>query len=293
MMNDNARAMVMGSFVADSLALGAHWIYDTAVIDNTIGKVDGLLPPPADGFHPTKKRGEFTHYGDQTMVLLACLAEKGFEISRFAQDWRSFFSDYTDNFRQGAQRTGSSSTDLGGAVRIAPLVYALQNDPDAMVAAVREQTAMTHGTDPVIRAAEFLARVTHRVLSGQRPQEAVESQYKQGFNRGDFGQWIEDGLASTGLRTRETVKAFGQHCAVSAALPAVVHLVCTYEADLESALVENVMAGGDSAARGMAAGMILGAAAGFEAIPERWIADLVAKERIGNLLDLIDRGADA
>ncbi|RLB33782.1 MAG: ADP-ribosylglycohydrolase family protein, partial [Deltaproteobacteria bacterium] len=37
---DNDRAMVLASFVADSLALGAHWIYDTALIEKQFGRVD-------------------------------------------------------------------------------------------------------------------------------------------------------------------------------------------------------------------------------------------------------------
>ncbi len=33
MMKDKLRAMVMGAFVGDALALGAHWVYNTNVID--------------------------------------------------------------------------------------------------------------------------------------------------------------------------------------------------------------------------------------------------------------------
>ncbi|MGA2940205.1 MAG: ADP-ribosylglycohydrolase family protein, partial [Syntrophobacteraceae bacterium] len=42
--------------------------------------------------------------------------------------------------------------------------------------------------------------------------------------------------------------------------------------NLREALVENVMAGGDSAARGLVVGMILGAHLGFEAIPSEWLS---------------------
>ena len=76
-MKNKAQAMVLASLAADSLALGAHWIYDTEKIEKDIGRVDRLLAPPEKSYHPTKKRGEFTHYGDQTLLLLESICEKG------------------------------------------------------------------------------------------------------------------------------------------------------------------------------------------------------------------------
>ncbi|HSO10397.1 MAG TPA: ADP-ribosylglycohydrolase family protein, partial [Desulfoprunum sp.] len=73
----------------------------------------------------------------------------------------------------------------------------------------------------------------------------------------------------------------------NAALPAAVHLILRYETDLRQALIENVMAGGDSAARGLVVGMILGAAGGPAAIPPEWLADLAALPQIQNCLSRI------
>jgi ADP-ribosylglycohydrolase len=301
-MNEKARAMVLASFVADSLALGAHWIYDTAEIEEKIGIVDRLLDPPEGGFHPTKSSGDLTHYGDQALVLLESTAEnKGFDENAFSRAWQDFFAGYKgyfdhatsetlEGFRagRGPDKAGSKSTDLGGAARIAPLVYACRHDLEGMVASVRTQTAMTHRSEPVVRAAEFLARVTHRVLNGEAPPAAVNAARGEGFEKGDFGMWIEEGLNSAGRDTRSAVGGFGQHCGVMAALPSVIHLVVRYPDDLKAALVENVMAGGDSAARGMAAAMILGAHLGPGAVPGAWIAGLSARGRIVELLDRID-----
>ncbi len=49
-MQDKAKAMVLASFVADSLALGVHWIYDTAVIDNDFGRVESIRQPKENSF---------------------------------------------------------------------------------------------------------------------------------------------------------------------------------------------------------------------------------------------------
>ena len=75
-MKKKADAMVLASFAADALALGAHWIYDTAVIDTELGRVDRLRKPAPDSFHDPKEAGEFTHYGDQTLVLLSSRLRK-------------------------------------------------------------------------------------------------------------------------------------------------------------------------------------------------------------------------
>ena len=67
----------------------------------------------------------------------------------------------------------------------------------------------------------------------------------------------------------------------------MVHLVAKYENNLEEALIQAVMAGGDSAARGMVVGMVLGAHLGPGALPEKWVSEMVRHEEIKALLDSI------
>jgi len=87
-MKDKAKGMVMASFVADSLALGVHWVYNTHVIDRKFGRVEHLEKPLGKSYHGTKGAGDFTHYGDQTLVLLESVAEcSGFDLMRFSQSW--------------------------------------------------------------------------------------------------------------------------------------------------------------------------------------------------------------
>ena len=92
------------------------------------------------------------------------------------------------------------------------------------------------------------------------------------------------GLESKDRDTRETIAEFGQMCSVEAGLPGAIHLIARHADDFKMAMVENVMAGGDSSARGMLAGMILGAANGMTAIPDEWVAGLSASERIQSFL---------
>jgi len=48
------------------------------------------------------------------------------------------------------------------------------------------------------------------------------------------------------------------------------------------------MSGGDSAARGLLVGMILGAHTGLESIPHEWITGMKAIDRIRQYLEAID-----
>ncbi|MGD8983987.1 MAG: ADP-ribosylglycohydrolase family protein [Desulfobacteraceae bacterium] len=299
-MKENGKGMVLASFVADSLALGVHWIYDTAWIEKEFGRVDTFLKPGSDSYHPTKDRGEFTHYGDQTFVLLESLAAKrGFDLDDFATRWRRLFERYDGYYDQATKATlqnfsldktpvdaGSPSNDLSGASRVAPLVFCYQDDLDTLVEAARDQTRMTHNNPDVIDGAEFFARVSWLVLRGTPPIPAVEEVSNERFDKSSLWHWVRDGIESKDVESVSAIARFGQSCHVDDAFAGVVHLIAKYENNLEEALVQAVMAGGDSAGRGMVVGMVLGAHLGEQALPEQWISGL---QRRGEILDFLDK----
>ncbi len=297
-MTDHATAMVLASFLADSLALGAHWIYDTKTIDDTIGRVETLLPPTGSPYHTNRGKGEFTHYGDQALTLLESLAKNnGFSLSIFADDWQNRMRGY-DGYMDSATATtlenmakknppgssGSASSDLGGAARIAPLVYWYRDDLETLLSAARAQTKMTHKAAATVAGADFLAKTSYKILHGTTPSEAIQESLEEGVDDMDLDIRLRSSLDSVGKNTREVIGRLGQMCGVAAALPGAVHLVLSYQDDLKTALIENVMAGGDSAARGMAAGMLLGAHLGMDALPSTWLDELEQRDQIMNYL---------
>ncbi len=302
-MKEKAKAMVLTSFAADSLALGVHWIYNTNVIDKKVGRVEHFVKPFIS-YHSTKDRGEFTHYGDQMLVLLKSVSPASdFDINHFAESWKEFFKDYTGYIDQATKATlenfsegkgpgdaGSTSSDLSGASRIAPLIYRYREDLEKMVRYSRAQTAMTHNNPYIVELSEFIARVIWKVLRGSTPSAALKEVLEENFKREPFTEWVTDGMDSADMDTRKAISDFGQMCEVEAAFPSTVHLIAKYENDLKTALVENAMAGGDSAARGMVTGLILGAHLGYDAIPGDWLSDLKYYQEITQLLENIDRG---
>lgn len=300
-MKSKPQAMVLGAFVGDALALGPHWVYNTRVIGKKLGRVDRYFDPMTS-HHKGKKAGDFTHYGDQMLVLLEAIQPEGkFDPQRFADHWKALFDDYTGYFDHATKDTlanlaagkgidamGSTSTELAGAGRIAPLVYIYHDDPEALVAAARRQTAMTHNDALVVSGAEFFARTGVAILEGAAPREAMETIVAKHFQGAAIEELVTAGLESRALESRQAVADFGQMCAVDAALPASVHLVAKYADDFQTALVENVMAGGDSAARGMLVGMLLGAYLGIDAIPPKWLTELGDGDKIIGLLTTLN-----
>jgi len=281
-MRKNEKAMVLASFAADSLALGVHWIYDTNDLRARFNRVEELLHPHEDSHHTGKKQGDFTHYGDQTFVLLqSAAAKKSFDLEHFFKRWLRLFKEnekiYFDHATKdtlgnqdwGADRCGSFSDDLAGASRIAPLVYYVK-DIEELSKAARAQTKMTHNS-VTTDAAEFFARIAHLVLKGIAPTAAMSKVSEENFKESKISDWVEQGMKTKDQDTVQTILGFGQNCHIESAFPSVVHIISKYEKDLKEGLIENVMAGGDSAGRGMIIGMVLGAHLGMKAIPKKWL----------------------
>ena len=302
-MKDKAKAMVLASFVADALSLGVHSIYNTNVIDKKWGRVEAYIKPERPTYHPTKDLGDFSHYGDQTLLLLKSVAgNSGFDLDTFANQWQEFFKNYDGYFDGATKKTlenfaagknpadaGSDSDDLAGAARISPLAFYYRHDLDDFIAAARAQTALTHNNKAVIESAEFFGRVVWQVLRGTSPTTAIQQVAAEEFGREPYTKWISEGLNSVKENTRQAMLDLGQMCEIEAAFPCVVHLIAKYENDLKEGLIENAMAGGDSAGRGLVVGMILGAHLGTGGLTEKWLSDLKAYRDIVSLMDRIDQ----
>lgn len=300
-MSENGKTMVLASLAGDSLALGVHWIYDTRIIRTQFGRVDDFIKPAANSYHPTKGRGEFTHLGDQSFLLLESLVSaNGFDLGDFSDRWRELFTDYQgyidkatrstlEGYAEGrlALEAGSDSEELAGASRIAPLVYFYRDDLEGLIEASRLQAIITHNSQNVADASEFFGRVCYHVLEGAGPVEAIQKVTAEDFNKPPISDWVSAGLESRDKDSVETIYEFGQHCGTEAAFPSVIHLVAKYENDLEEGLIQCVMAGGDNASRALAVGMILGAHLGPAALPDRWLSKLKQKNRI---LELLEQG---
>lgn len=291
------RGGILGAFLGDSLALGAHWIYDQEEIAGKFGRIEALQEPATD-YHPGKEAGDLTHLGDQTLLLLQTLELAGgqWELARFQTRWQEFWSEpavlsYRDRatretmekLESGApwESAASSSDELAGAARGIVLATTLAGQGmacDSVIKACREQTSMTHGGELALQASDWVAVAVHRVMNGSRMPEALEAALI--YTSGDLRQSLEAG-AGLAKEPLATAKRLGLSCALPGALSVVVMLLRSMETDTpREILIENVMAGGDSAARGLVLGGLLGAAHGAEIWPGEWIKHLERRNDI-------------
>lgn len=298
MMEQKIKNAIQAAFVADALSLGAHWEYDAARIKEKFGRIEHMAAPELVPYHKGKQAGQFTHYGDQMLVLLETVSrKKGFDLRYFCSRWQDFFKSYNGYVDHATKETlmnldngklpgesGSGSADLAGASRIPPVFLGFKGDLDRLVRDVRAQTAMTHNHPDVLDTAEWTARSAVRILAGSSPKEAMNSALMDMDQPDRLKKMVGKGLDSQGADTTKTIQLFGQFCAVNGALPSAVHLVATYERDFETAMIENAMAGGDSSARGMLAAFLIGCHGNNGFIPSIWLDEMKAKDDIDHLL---------
>ena len=163
--------LLFGSYCADALSLGVHWIYDSQELVKKHGRVTEYKAPGSDSYHPHKQAGDQGHVGDQSLCLLQFLArEKKWDLSKFMEDWLSMWPDYNDyidgatkatlaNVQNQADKTqgGSDSVEIAGPARIAPLIAFLSNSSESdLVKAAVEQTVLTHQSKEAEETAIFL-----------------------------------------------------------------------------------------------------------------------------------------
>lgn len=300
-MNDTNSNILLFSFIGDAITLGPHWVYDQEKIQKTFDRVTSYQDPITD-YHPGKSAGDFTHYADQTLVLLQSITEKKtFGLAQFAAHWRAFWENpLNQTYRDGAtkqtleklqdgtlpEKAGSDSHDIGGAARIGPLFLLAWESDAALIEAAQRETVFTHKEPEVVASAEFFCRVVLAVRDGADIPEALQATAKMKTWTALPENWIAAASKSAGSQTSDSaaLKEFGLTCSTSDAFPGICHLLLRYPEDPTTALIENATAGGDSAARGMILGLVYGAKYPLSALPEKWRSGLLARSEIESLI---------
>ena len=293
------RQLFMGSLIGDAFALGTHWIYDIDRIEALFKPELGLQEPPADTFHPGKHRGDQTHYGDQTLMLYQFLRMHAghYDGEAFRQFWLDQMKTY-QGYRDMATREsiallesghpyGYASDELGGAARIAAILYWIEDPQEAFSAAV-DQARLTHQRAESLLVTDLFARTAIRLLRGEpgtimdvlrsvrdeRAAQLVQADsddvlVQVGASIQYFDQALANALDCLDCSPRETAMRLGQSCHAEHALPVMLNILAR-DVDYRESLRINSLIGGDSAARAMLIGLLLGIRAKPDEIPETW-----------------------
>ncbi|MDQ8192082.1 alpha/beta fold hydrolase [Roseibacillus persicicus] len=269
------------AFLADALTLGSHWVYNQEKIARLYPDGISDFDDPHSSYHPNRKKGQFTHYGDQMMMVAqAVAATGGWSLPVFRSVWQSGMSDFDgyldgaskttlENLAAGSAETASDSNDLAGASRFVPTLFPSSKSLEDRVTAAREQTALTHGDGNVIDAAEFFVRATVAIQDGlaipEAFQQAAEANYKH-LPAKDWLAQANEALAQEDYR--KAAASFGLTCHIPEAFPATLYFALrwhqagagTSESDFLATLSDNSLAGGDTSARAIPLAVFLAAA---------------------------------
>jgi len=296
MKEDKLKGLIWGALLGDAYSLGGHWVYDQEALANATLNLKGLNPPLAT-YHPTKKAGDFTHYGDQTLWLLEHVNDaKTYDPYNYAKIWQEKMNNYEGyvdgasqttltNLNEGASFMGSGSDahDLSIVGRHAPILFAVKNI-DEILERVKFHTFLTHMNKEVLDASKYIVEVTLAMVYDLDVETTLKE--RAAFYGDMVKEEVHKAFELKDLPSNEAINTLGASCGVKGALASTVYLLLNYHNDFEALLKANVLAGGDSAARAMVAGMVVGARYGFEAIKPSWIEELIEYEKLSLLIEV-------
>lgn len=245
------------ALVADALSLGSHWVYDQGKLARLYPDGITKLTDPASSYHPNRKAGQLTHFGDQMVLLKGSLENGSYDESRWRTTWVEGMTGY-DGYLDGATKDTlandghepSSSNDLSGASRLAPILD-LDLPPADKISAARSQTTLTHGDPEVADSAEFFVRAVLASEEGATFAEAFQKAAAEGsYHQLKPAGHLESALAA-GSDYLAVGTAMGLTCHTPEAFPLSLYLALRDGATFSSAITENALAGGDTSARAM------------------------------------------
>lgn len=148
------RDAILGALVADAATMGFHWLYDQSRIRKLAPEAPEFRQPDAADYegvpgyfaHPKKTAGDLSQYGEQTMVMLQCMAESD---GRYNQ--AKYQAAFCEHFGYGGDYVGYIDKATRGT---------LNNVANAESLAMQQALALPfNGADDVKR------RLLNKVLS--------------------------------------------------------------------------------------------------------------------------------
>jgi len=179
---------------------------------------------------------------------------------------RKFFTAYARG--TALRKCAGSDIHIGGLAHVGVLCAFLAGDAEAARAAVREHINLTHRSDEVLAAGDALGRILCAVAAGADLREAIFEHASDWFSKRKAEQWSrEPDEVVIGHRVSPA-------CYIEDAFPASLYLAWKYAGDFEAGVIANTNVGGDNCHRGAVVGALLGAGAGIDGIPARFIGHL-------------------
>jgi ADP-ribosylglycohydrolase len=196
-------------------------------------------------------------------------------------------------------RAMNDSKGCGAVMRIAPVgmyfAYSLSGErhPDRLLSNIfatgGELAAITHGHPSGCLSAGALAVVVSLLLVGNSLTEAIRAAKEELLKHPSHKETLAaiekaESLAKSRPHERSVLRELGKGFVAEEALAIGIYCALGAE-DFEDGIILAVNHSGDSDSTGSITGNLLGAAAGVEAIPERWLAQLEMRSTIEAIAD--------
>ena len=294
---------ILGALVADSAALGLHWIYNPnriAEIEAAHGLV--FLQPEAANYagvkgyfaHGGKTSGASSSYGEVCLLMLKHLAKHGrFKRVEYQSEYRACFGPggeyvgYIDSPTRFTLRTlfplepaefpaasGADDDQHPSLAALPPLVAAHAGTLDELMTQVDEAVRRTNNNEVAVAAAHCSSAALFKLLQGMKMEQALTEALP--FAGGTLRPLLEEALSMHKSDSVGAAQRFGTACHVTEGLPVVFHIAQT-ATDYRSAIEANIRAGGDSCGRSIMLGALVAAHSARQntyefPIPFQWLA---------------------
>lgn len=278
-------AAILGALIADSSALGLHWLYDSERIAQ-IEKIKGLvfLQPDANDYadtsgyfaHGNKSAGDSSGYGEICLLLLLHFAQHSqFNRIAYQTEYRSHFGPggaylgYVDSpTRQTLQtllplkpeefpENSGADDDQFAALATIPVVVAMHTgSQEALKVKIDQIVRLTNHNDTAVAAAQYAGCVLLEVLNGKSINQSFTSALPHAGEK--LTPLLEEVLQTRVFDSAAVAKRFGSACHVLEGLPVIVH-IAQHVPHYHTAIEENIRIGGDSCGRAIMLGAIMAA----------------------------------
>ena len=234
-------------------------------------------------------------YGKQMLWLLEYITEsKVYDPFIFGDIWKRKMgglqghidkasADTLANLKSGRTYlgAGSGSHDLSVVGRHAPIMFSVKG-MDEMLESIKFHTCLTHMSKEAIDTSKYIAEVTLALIYNLDIENTLQERAKF------YGKEVEAQVAKAfelkDKPRKMVLRELGTASDIKGALALTLYLILNYHQDFNQLIQENLKAGGDAAARGMVAGMIVGARYGFEEIKPSWIKDIKEYAQLNKLI---------
>ena len=275
------------------LDIKQHWLEDAEQAGKAVVSDDTQMTLfTANGLLNAKKQGILLKYGICRAYIEWYLTQIGKKSPKYRDCWISNVPEL--NHRRAPGNTCMSSLDdiyrgkdpmnnskgCGGVMRIAPI---------PLYAAVQDRMSIEEADHLAGDAAE----ITHQHPLGFISAALMSNQYNDYHN--DVERMAELAeraifLIDNGKTDLENIGHLGEGWTGEEALAIALYCALKHFDSFEEAMIAAVNHGGDSDSTGAVTGNILGAAVGYEAIPQFYKDDLEMHDLILHMADDLYRG---